>query len=131
MMAAPSSKIENVIADVQPAVPQEFAFGNEPEHSWCYYYEKAELASQLGDWNQVAALGEEALRLELHPNDRSEWLPFLYGYAISGNELRVKQTAPKINANKLLRLQACDGLSSIKSPMTPNVRELISTLYCK
>ncbi len=131
MLVASSSNIENVIADAEPFVPQEFAFGGEPEHNWCYFYEKAELALQLENWEEVASLGEEAIRLELHPEDPSEWLPFLYGYAITGNETRVKQTAPKINADRSLRLQACDMLTGIENSVTPEVRELIATLYCK
>lgn len=131
MLVAPSSNIENVIVDADPFMPQSFAFGSEPEHKWCYYYEKAELALQMGNWDEAAALGEEAIRLELHPHDRSEWLPFLYGYAVTGNEVRVKQTAPKINADKSLRLLACNLLTTIKIPVSPEMQELISTLYCK
>jgi hypothetical protein len=131
MLAAPSSKIENVIIDPEPFIPQGFAFGPEPEHKWCYYYEKAELALQAEDWGQVVALGEEAIRLNFHPEDQSEWLPFLQAYALTGNLQRVKQTAPKINTEKSLRLQACDMLTAIEASVTPEVQELISTLYCR
>jgi len=131
LLVSPSSNIKNVLADSAPFIPQDFAFGPEPEHQWCYYFEKAELALQLGDWDQAALLGEEAIGLGLHPEDRSEWIPFLEAYALTGNEQRVKQTAPKINADRFLRLQACDRLSAIETPLTPEVRELISTLYCR
>ncbi len=131
ILAASSSNIENVILDSGPFIPQDFAFGTEPEHKWCYYYEKAELALQLGDWEEAASLGEEAIHLSFHPEDQSEWLPFLQAYAITGNQQRVKQTAPKINAEKSLRLQACDMLTAIEAFVTPEVKELISTLYCR
>lgn len=131
MLAAPSSNIENVIADSEASIPQKFAFRSEPGHTWCYYYEKAELALQLGNWKEAASLGEEAIRLGLHPADPSEWMPFLYGYAMTGNNVRVKQTAPKINADKLLRLRACEMLTDIEASVTPEVQELISTSYCK
>lgn len=131
ILAAPSSDIDNVVADSRPFIPQEFAFGKEPEHKWCYYYEKAELALQLGDWNQAAFLGEEAIRLGLHPEDQSEWMPFLQAYAVTGNETRVKQTGPKINTENFLRLQACRILKNLGEPMTPEIEELISTLYCR
>lgn len=131
MLVAPSSDIENVIVDSERFLPQTFAFGAEPEHKWCYYYEKAELALQMKEWDQVVSLGEEALQMGLHPEDQSEWLPFLYGYVMVGNEIRVKQTAPKINADRLLRLQACDVLTEIQAAATPEIQELIATLYCK
>jgi hypothetical protein len=131
MLIAPQSNIENVITDAQPAIPQEFAFGAEPEKTWCYYYQKAELALQMKNWDEAAALGEKAIRLELHPEDQSEWMPFLMAYAITGNDVRVKQTAPKITGNKFLRLEACKMLSSLQEPLNPKVQELADSLYCR
>jgi len=130
-LAAPASNIENALVDAKPLVPQEFAFGAEPEHTWCYYYEKADLALQQGDWKKTAALGEEALRLNYHPQDQSEWLPFLKAYALVGDAKRVKQTASKINMETSLRLQACKMLTNIQEPLTAEVKDLIATQYCK
>ena len=50
-------------------------------HNWCYYYEKADLARQAGDWNQVAHLGDEAFAASYRPDDLSEYLPFIEAYA--------------------------------------------------
>ena len=130
-LAAPVSNIENVIVGAKPSVPQEFAFGAEPEHKWCYYYEKAELALQQADWKKIATLGEEAISMELHPQDQSEWMPFLKAYAITGNDTRVKQTASKIGTETMLRLQACEMLMKIKEPLSDKVKDLIATHYCK
>ena len=131
ILVSPSSNIENVIVDSDPYIPQDFAFGPEPEKKWCYYFEKAELALQLGEWKKAVSLGEEAIRLGLHPEDQSEWMPFLQAYAVTGNELRVKQTATKINTDNFLRLQACRILTNLEEPLKPEVKELISTLYCR
>ena len=46
-----------------PAPP----FATEPGHTWCYFYEKAELARQIQDWDQIVALGSEAAEKELRP----------------------------------------------------------------
>jgi hypothetical protein len=56
-------------------------FGTEPPHNWCYFYEKADLARQEGDWAQVARLGDEAFAIPYLPNDPSEYLPFIEAYA--------------------------------------------------
>jgi hypothetical protein len=56
-------------------------FGAEPPHNWCYYYEKADLSRQEGDWTQVAKLGDEAFAVPYLPNDPSEYLPFIEAYA--------------------------------------------------
>jgi len=56
-------------------------YGTEDRSYWCYYYEKADLARQQGDWQQVAALADQAFGLGDYPNDPTERLPFIEGYA--------------------------------------------------
>ncbi len=60
-------------------------FGPEPEPGWCYYFEAAEAARQVGDWQTVAALGEAGLASGDEPNDASEWLPFIEAHLRLGN----------------------------------------------
>lgn len=60
-------------------------FGQEPPHTWCYFYEKAELARQVGDWEMAAALGKQARDQGLIPGDALEWLPFIEAYALTGD----------------------------------------------
>jgi hypothetical protein len=60
-------------------------YGPEPAHGWCYYFERASLAAQRGDWPQVAQLGDEAFRLDDHPNDPVERFVFIEGYAHAGD----------------------------------------------
>ena len=56
-------------------------FGPEPQRNWCYFYEKADLARQQGDWSQVAQLGDQAFNASYRPDDLSEYLPFIEAYA--------------------------------------------------
>jgi hypothetical protein len=65
-----------------PAMPKDL-FGKEPLHTWCYFYEKAELARQAGDWLQVAKLGDKAIGQGYAPSDPYEWLPFIEAYALT------------------------------------------------
>jgi hypothetical protein len=66
----------------KPATPPFFP---EPEHGWCFYFAKAELAQQQGDYQQVVLLGNEAIELELNPEDPTEWLVFIEGFALIGD----------------------------------------------
>jgi hypothetical protein len=59
--------------------------GPEPAHTWCYYYEKAELARQLGEWKKVISLGEQARDLGFQPKKVIEWLPFVDAYVKDNN----------------------------------------------
>jgi hypothetical protein len=65
---------------IMPAIYQP-----EPEHGWCYYFEKADLAGQLGDWKEVVKLGDTALKLDDHPNNPMERFVFIEGYAHVGD----------------------------------------------
>ena len=61
-------------------------FGPEPEHGWCYFYEKADLARQVDDWPTAAALGDQAQAKGFSPqtsgsNNVFEWMPFIEAYA--------------------------------------------------
>ena len=70
-----------ILTSAAPLSPPTSIFGDEPEHHWCYYYQKASLARQAGDWVEVARLGDQAVKAGLLPQDDSEWMPFYEGYA--------------------------------------------------
>lgn len=72
-------------APLAAAFPPESVFGPEPAHTWCYYYQKAELARQSRDWQSILELGDEAQRLGYAPSNRQEWLPFVEANAYSGH----------------------------------------------
>ena len=57
----------------------------EPEHGWCYYFERAELARQFGEWREVVRLGNEAFALDDSPNNPVERFVFIEGHAHLGD----------------------------------------------
>ncbi|HTP01373.1 MAG TPA: hypothetical protein VMJ64_08375 [Anaerolineales bacterium] len=65
----------------------------EPAHGWCYYFERADLAAQLGDWQGVVKLGDQAFQLNDYPNDPVERFPFIEGYAATGNWAKAQELA--------------------------------------
>ncbi len=68
-------------------------YGPEPTHGWCYYFEKAELAAQSGDWARVTELGDEGFHLNDYPNDPVERFVFIEGYAHEGQWARARELA--------------------------------------
>ncbi|MDD2923127.1 MAG: hypothetical protein PHQ36_12650, partial [Anaerolineales bacterium] len=56
-------------------------YGPEPAHAWCYYFQKADLARQTKNWDEVAKLGDVAFKLDDYPNDPVERFVFIEGYA--------------------------------------------------
>ena len=91
-MAFDLSKPELILQDpLQPAeIPTEI-LGTEPEHGWCFYYEKADLARQAGDWAQVYILAKAALGLGQSPNHASEYILFLEALGRHGEVAEAKR----------------------------------------
>ena len=83
--AIPLSRLELIQTEpARAANPPLNVLGPEPPHQWCYYFQKADLARQRDDWEEIAMLGDIAFALEDRPNDASERLPFVEGYAHVG-----------------------------------------------
>jgi hypothetical protein len=74
-----------------PAARMPAAYGAEPRHGWCYYFQQADLARQVRDWARVAELGDVALALGDHPNDPIERFVFVEGYAHTGQWQRAQE----------------------------------------
>jgi hypothetical protein len=81
----------SVILFEQQAIRPKQLYGAEPEHGWCYYFERAELARQMGDWEEVVRLAEVAFGLNDHPNDPVERFVFIEGYAHAGEWARAQE----------------------------------------
>jgi len=65
--------------------PPESIFGPEPKHQWCYFFQKAELASQYQDWGEVIHLLRSAQQNGFSPGDRREYLVFIDAYIQAGD----------------------------------------------
>jgi len=78
------SNLDRIQTQPDSSLPDPNIFGPEPEHTWCYYYEKAELARQFEDWEQISLLGDQALSAGFAPIDPLEWFVFIEGYGLSG-----------------------------------------------
>jgi tetratricopeptide (TPR) repeat protein len=83
----PLSRLDLIQPQAEPpAAPPENLFGPEPPHAWCYYFQKAELFGQMGQWQQAAEAADQALKITKHFTDKnvSELFPFVEAYAHTG-----------------------------------------------
>ncbi len=56
-------------------------FGAEINHNWCYFYQKAELAAQFENWNEIGNLKAGAENVGEKPEHGRELFPFIQAYA--------------------------------------------------
>ena len=130
---ASKSEIEHIIPGGLAHTPPEYLFNAEPEHTWCYYYQKADLARQVGDWETIAQLGNQANEMGLSPNDQIELMPFLQAHAFLGNEEKVKEISVLLNAEAWYKRQACQNLYGMEKngyPLRIDMLALVEELFC-
>lgn len=121
------------ISIVEGSTPPEYAFGREPEHGWCYYFEKADLAVQQLDWDGAAKLGNSALSLGLMPADQTEWFPFIQAYAMTGNSENLKALLLQVESNEFLSNQLCEMVRrpNANIQLGLEIKELIEDYSCQ
>ena len=60
-------------------------FGNEAPRSWCYYFQKMDLARSQAQWQQVVDLYHEAVSQGLSPRNGTEYAPVVEALAHTGS----------------------------------------------
>lgn len=106
---------QRIINAEYPASLPAHLFGTPVPETWCYYFEKADLARQLGDWEQVAEIGDIAFSLDDSPNHATERVPFIEGYAhVGGWDKAVKLTQQALEINKFMGPMLCDTWQRIE-----------------
>jgi hypothetical protein len=133
LQTAENSNIDNVLVSGSRHFPPEYLFGPEPERDWCYYYQKADLARQIGDWEAIVALHKESRRSGYTPNDQIELIPFLQAYAYLGDFQSVKKISTIINSERWYKFQACQvlrGMSDQGFALEPEMNASVDKLFC-
>lgn len=125
---APFSEADQISLNENFHIPPAIPFGSEPPAEWCYYYEKASYARQMGDWDEVLRLGEEASSRGFFAKDQIEWMPFLQAYAYAGNVARLNEIASYMTSDLPAFQQACQTLTNM--PLAPAIVEEITQLFC-
>lgn len=106
------SNLERIIPEGESrALP---FWGSSEVPSWCYYYETADLARQMKDWEQVVDLGDFAFALEDAANHPAEYVVFILGYAITGDiDEAMKLTAQALRINPRMQPMLCGAWAQI------------------
>jgi hypothetical protein len=81
----PMSNLSRIIPDPDLVPPDKDIFGPEPAHNWCYFFQKADLARQINDWDKALALYDQAQQSGFAPKFGAEYIPFIEAYAQTGD----------------------------------------------
>jgi hypothetical protein len=57
----------------------------EDRDSWCYYYQRADLARQMNRWTEIITIWDDAEQAGHHPGNGFEYIPFIQANAYNGD----------------------------------------------
>ncbi len=129
------SNLDRIITDQNQQVRlPEGIFGKQVEHqNWCYYFEKADLARQVGDWQTALKLTDEAYAQSLYPQEPTEVLLVAEANAMTGNINRaVKLLTESGKRNPQYHGLFCETIDrfefALNGELSDNEKSEISTL---
>jgi hypothetical protein len=123
------SEPQHILTTAISQMPPEFLFREEPQKEWCYYYEKASLAKQKGDWDTVLLLGDEVTTKGFAPGDLIEWMPFLEAWVRNDHQDKVRQISEIMAGDTYIAGQACKILGGIPD-LPPDTANSINEVLC-
>src|SRR5688572_2492817 len=98
----------------EPTPPEEI-YGKTNTRTWCYLFEKPDLARQFQEWEKITNLWEQAQSTNIQANNGYEMIPFIEGYAHLEDSKTVKflvKSADKITVS--LEPTLCPLLDELK-----------------
>ena len=134
--AIPLSDSNRIVVDSNSTMG--IPFLKEPEHQWCYYYTKAELARQKNEWQEIIRLMDEATALGYKPNDLFEWLPYIEAQANTGNiDAAEKMSTDLLKEEKRIDKGLCQLWKRVQTQASTGsdkefqVHNILSKFSCK
>ena len=107
-------------------------FEGETTEGWCYFFEKADLARQQGNWTQVTAIANQVITGKERPTDPMERFVYIEGYAHTGNWQQAKQLSETTLAvTGVMKPPLCQLWKRIdrETPLSIEKAEVISQIY--
>lgn len=132
LISAKYSQSDRIIATGEVhSVPD--VLGSEPPHGWCYYFEKAELAVQMNDWQAVMQLEQMVSEQDLRPVNELEWMPFAQAAAVTGSEELFRQAVSRMASSLHNRTQGCRVMQAMQLQgiaLNAEMTGLVNDLLC-
>lgn len=116
--------------EAEPSLPEDI-YGKQNTETWCYYFEKADLARQYGQWDEVVRLWNESQSVGERADNGFEYIPFIEGLGHTEDWEQVKSLtkfSKKITAG--LEPSLCSALDrlAVSAPQSQQRDETIINL---
>jgi hypothetical protein len=135
--ATPLSNLNQIIPETDsPANLPARYFGTEKTGQWCYYFEKADLARQQLNWQQVINLYTQAESKGYKPLNVYEYVPLIQAYVQTGNIQKAAEISQTLDlSEELTKGVVCDTWNKLTkdhslSTSEESITHVLSDLQC-
>lgn len=131
---AESSSADSVLPVITQNVKLKEQVFSVNSQNWCFYYQKADLARQFGNWEEISALWQDIIENNLHTSFGMEYLPFVEGLAHSGDWETAQMVTLKANRiSKAMDSALCPLWANLRetTPSSPERDLIIQQVYDK
>jgi hypothetical protein len=133
------SNLDRIVDDPPESLNRsEELFGKLEADNWCYYFQKADLGKQNKDWADVVNQWNEAAKNEYKPGNGVEYLPFIEGFAMTGDWDKAELLTRRANRVTLkMKPILCTIWNRIDEEAKPSiekdesVRQVFNKLNCQ
>lgn len=109
--------------EIEPTLPKDI-YGEVNTQTWCYYFQKADLARQFGQWDEIVRLWNEAQSIGERPDNGFEYIPFIEGFGHTENWEKVKEMtkfANRVSAG--LEPSLCSVVDRLSNTAPPSQKQ--------
>ena len=125
------SNPDMILTDSNPPANPPDAIGKEPEHGFCYYFQKTSLELQRGDLSEALASAFQALEKDLEPNDPVDWIPLAEAFVLNEKWEQANQIAEKFSGDSEKADFFCSQLQLVEIDHTqPEFSEILRKAGC-
>ncbi len=115
-----------ILMDVNPLANPPEAIGKEPEHGFCYFFQKTSLELQRGDFTEALTFASQALDLNLEAKDPVDWTPLAKAFVLNKKWDQTIQIAEKLDYGSEKARFFCSQLQALETAR--NQPELVEVL---
>lgn len=122
------SNLDRIDPTAEISVDTTSFFGPEDRNTWCYYFEKGDLARQTDDWQSVVDLFTQSESAGVTPTNGVELMPFIEAFAKTGDLEKSKQlTQTALALTDNISPYLCDNWNRFASE--PGSSEILKKTY--
>jgi hypothetical protein len=128
---AAGSDINLIKQSDEEAHPPEEIYGETNTQTWCYYFQKADLARQYQQWDEIVRLWNESQEIGERPDNGFEYIPFIEGWGHTEDWEQVKELTKFANrVTSGLEPSLCSALDrlAVSAPASQERDETILNL---